>query len=353
VEKNGTTQINGSYSRTTTFDDDSIDGNSAFKNHLGKALFAELLYGDYITLQLMYSNDAAVVAANMTFGIYKLAGAGPKGDKGDQGDPGSGSTVTVQDEGTNVPNTPHSTINFKGDAVVAADAGSGVVDVTVSGASESAEEKWCWQIKLAKLRPTLLHKATSNFTPSGYDVYPIVGHNWRAGTVSEYDHGANYPYTIVVKSGTAVNMETDGWLFYIRSDEAHSASDPVQNDDPKKEYFKRIQYIQNNDYQFISAYVSDNGWDTQTISPGTYDSLLIGYSFENIREFNVINNAASRHLYHGNLQTDGYFADGFARHEDEFFIPFDETLKFDVRAGDKPDGGGIYTVRYIDVPSWW
>ena len=41
-------------------------------------------------------------------------------------------TIIVQDEDSNVTNTPHTTLNFKGDAVVASDSGSGVVDITIN-----------------------------------------------------------------------------------------------------------------------------------------------------------------------------------------------------------------------------
>ena len=217
----------------------------------------------------------------------------------------------------------------------------------------SDEEKWCYQIKLAKIRTTLLYKAYNNFVPSGYDVYPIIAHNWRVGTTAEYEHADSYPQTIVIKSGTAINFEYDGWMFYVKSTDVHSESDSVQNDDPKMEYFKRLKYIQNNSYLYITAWMSDGAWNTQAITPGIDGSLLIAYTFNNIREFTIFNNATDRHLYHGNLQTDGYSNLGFERHENEFFIPFDEILKFDVRAGNNPCGGGVYTVKYINLPNWW
>jgi len=219
----------------------------------------------------------------------------------------------------------------------------------------SDEEKFVWRIKLAKFRPALLNKANSTFTPSGYDVYPIVADDWRTGSSSEHSFGDGYPQTVVIKSGTLIDFQTgcEGWMFYVKSTDVHSITDSIQNDDPRKEYFKRLKYIQNNDYKYISAWMPKNGWSTQDITPGTYGSLLIGYSFNNIRIFNIYNAAVSKCLYHGHLQTDGYLTGGFTRHENEFFVPFDETLKFDVQAGSFPAGGGNYVVKYIDVPSWW
>jgi YD repeat-containing protein len=51
--------------------------------------------------------------------------------KGDKGDTGSGSTITVQDEGSPVAGTPHNTLNFVGDGVTVTNAGGGVATVTI------------------------------------------------------------------------------------------------------------------------------------------------------------------------------------------------------------------------------
>lgn len=58
---------------------------------------------------------------------------GPAGATGADGAPGSGSTLIVKDEGVNLPNTPHSSLNFKGARITATDTGSGVVDIDVAG----------------------------------------------------------------------------------------------------------------------------------------------------------------------------------------------------------------------------
>jgi len=47
-----------------------------------------------------------------------------------KGSDGAGATITVQQEGSNIPNTPHGTLNFVNDIIVT-DAGSGVVDISV------------------------------------------------------------------------------------------------------------------------------------------------------------------------------------------------------------------------------
>jgi hypothetical protein len=201
--------------------------------------------------------------------------------------------------------------------------GTGVEYTTLSGIRTSEQEKFIWQIKLAKIRPSFIYTTTSNFTPSGYDVYPILPHNWRAGTSSEYEHGGLYPNTVVIKDGTPINLASDGFMMYVRSTDVHSTSDAVQNDNPKMEYFKRLKYIQSNDYEYISAYMSRNAWNTQTIPAGTNGSLLISYTFDNVREFAIYVSSNDRHIYHGNYQTDGTLGHGLSRHEDMFFIPID------------------------------
>jgi len=44
---------------------------------------------------------------------------------------GSGTSLNIQEEGTSVPNTPHSTLNFVGERITAKDSGSGVATVTI------------------------------------------------------------------------------------------------------------------------------------------------------------------------------------------------------------------------------
>jgi len=48
-----------------------------------------------------------------------------------KGDTGTGASITIQDDGTDLPNTPHNTIDFIGGSLEATDAGSGVAQVRV------------------------------------------------------------------------------------------------------------------------------------------------------------------------------------------------------------------------------
>jgi len=107
---------------------------------------------DYLEVQIRFlvlNGQTGVVgnAVNDTiFWVAKMSGAagaagvdgtdgtdGTDGADGAQGIPGSGSSIAVQDEGVNVPNTPHTILNFIGGSVVATDAGGGIADITITG----------------------------------------------------------------------------------------------------------------------------------------------------------------------------------------------------------------------------
>jgi len=49
-----------------------------------------------------------------------------------KGNDGAGATLTIQEEGTSITNTPHGTLNFIGAEITASDAGAGVCDVTLA-----------------------------------------------------------------------------------------------------------------------------------------------------------------------------------------------------------------------------
>jgi hypothetical protein len=113
-----TTVIPGSL--RTASEDDEI-------NDLSNAITAELTAGTYLTLQHQASGTGNVLHSTTTFAVTRARGA-----TGAQGPAGSGSSITVKDEGTSVPNTPHTSLNFIGAGVVVTDAGSGQADITIS-----------------------------------------------------------------------------------------------------------------------------------------------------------------------------------------------------------------------------
>lgn len=81
--------------------------------------------GDYFTLQILRTGGSTGLAyANMVVYAIKLGGA-----KGEKGDTGIGSNIAIQSHLTDVPNTPHSTVNFDG-PLEATDLGGGKVTVS-------------------------------------------------------------------------------------------------------------------------------------------------------------------------------------------------------------------------------
>ena len=130
--------IAGSYALSGTFEDTSIDGAyEAVDDYLSHTFLAELTAGEFITLQFRYqpgADGADILANTASFKVVRLEGL-----RGDRGPAGAGSTVIIQDEGVDLPNTPHSIINFVGDAVEATDS-TGVATITIEGGTFSGSE---------------------------------------------------------------------------------------------------------------------------------------------------------------------------------------------------------------------
>ena len=111
-----------------------------------------------------------------------------------KGDPGSGTSVSIADEGTDINNTPHSTLNFKGEYVTATDAGNGVADITISPTKQEYMVV-IWAEENAALSDDTYEWAFGNggntaqnngcpiFVPNGYTVEVVaLGLNLNAGS---------------------------------------------------------------------------------------------------------------------------------------------------------------------------
>jgi len=103
---------------------------------------------------------------------------GPQGPQGIAGQDGSGSTINIQDSGTNIPNTPHSVLNFEGDLTVT-DAGSGTANINVNPTKQKymvpiwaeenaalADDTYEWAF--GNGANTSANNGISIFIPSGY-----------------------------------------------------------------------------------------------------------------------------------------------------------------------------------------
>jgi len=140
VRLNDTTVLADSLADTTVFNDSSIPG-ALHDDTVSMPGFLRLFTaGDFLSLQIIKTelgsaSDTATEAGEAQFAAFRMKG--PRGSKGAPGAPG-GATVIIQEEGVNIPNTPHTTINFKGPAVTATDAGSGVADIDITATGGGA-----------------------------------------------------------------------------------------------------------------------------------------------------------------------------------------------------------------------
>jgi len=223
----------------------------------------------------------------------------------------------------------------------------------VASISTTIEEQRIWQIRLAKLRPSLIREAHANFTPVGYNVHPVIGSGWRFGVNDEYIDGAGYAYGRVIVDGTQVDIDTNnaGWLLYVKSTDVMNFNDSVQAD-PVASYYKRIDYLNSLSCLQVSDNINKN-WGIKIVTPGVHGSLLLSYTYNNVRVFDILDSTKSYRCYRGSISARGQLSTGFNRTEAEFLVPFDAPLVFKVKVCRNPKGGGTYSVKYIDVPSWW
>lgn len=125
----GYNQISGSIGRMYN------RNNSQGGNTATRTLILDLSTGDKIKMQasrISGTSTVVTLADGSALTISRVEGVGPQG-------PAGSNTITIQDEGSNVANTPHSTLNFVGSNVTVTDAGSGVATITISGGGSSDE----------------------------------------------------------------------------------------------------------------------------------------------------------------------------------------------------------------------
>lgn len=104
------------------------DGND--ENIVTNEVLASLSANDFVSFQVKKTAGTHDIVRDTVVTVIKCAGA-----KGDKGDTGSGSNVIVKDEGTNIPNTPHTDLNFVGTGVTVTDGGAGVATITIPGST--------------------------------------------------------------------------------------------------------------------------------------------------------------------------------------------------------------------------
>ena len=111
-----------------------------------------------------------------------------------KGADGAGSSITVSEDSTNIPNTPHSTLNFVGD-ITATDSGSGIADITVKFPKNTYMFP-VWAEENSTLRNNTFEWAFGNGanTPSGNGMLIYVPSGYKCELVA---------MSLVLRQGTA------------------------------------------------------------------------------------------------------------------------------------------------------
>jgi len=192
----GFAEVGGSRARWFHDSSEEEGGNAGFA-------ILELDAGDVIRIrgQVVDGSDQINTLANslrlsiQTVGANGAAGAA--GAQGEQGVTGSGSTIIVEDEGSNIPNTPHSNLNFVGAGVTAADGGSGVATITIPGGGTAniAQYRQTGNLTINTSATTVVLNANdfedSNYTRSGENITIDTAGIYRISYSIFFDTTAN------------------------------------------------------------------------------------------------------------------------------------------------------------------
>ena len=150
------------------------------------------------------TDDNSLRLSVQTVGANGAAGAA--GAQGEQGVTGSGSTIIVEDEGSNIPNTPHSNLDFVGAGVTVTDAGSGVATITIPGGGTAniAQYRQTGNLTINTSATTVVLNANdfedSNYTRSGENVTIDTAGIYRIS------------YSIFFDTTTNARRTCDGWV---------------------------------------------------------------------------------------------------------------------------------------------
>ena len=140
--------LRGRVNDTTTIPGSEIsieepDAGKDTSTNVSQTFYYLFTAGDFVTIQIDRSGGSGTyrIEEGATFSIQQQKGRpgadgvdGEDGVAGTPGPTGSGTTINVYDDGTLVPNSPFSELNFIGD-LSASDAGSGRVDIEFVGSS--------------------------------------------------------------------------------------------------------------------------------------------------------------------------------------------------------------------------
>lgn len=179
--------------------------------------------GDQLKVQGRVTQGASslhTVAHGSSFTAFSVRGQkgedGIDGQDGAPGPPGSGSTLLIQDEGSYIANTPHTTLNFKGNTVTVTDAGGGVADIDIITAPHVFGDDFAYSVSestSSTSNTSFLHKISM--------VTPTLTQNalYRVGWYYEWNY--NSTSTDIEVRGT-IGSQT---MFNHREEPQDSGSD--------------------------------------------------------------------------------------------------------------------------------
>lgn len=160
LELNGA-EVDATRGEVIHWDEHGITGDGT----CGRTAILTLATSDVLNVQAQVTTGSAGYTT-ATGGVgLTLSSIGGNGAAGPQGPAGAGSTVNVEDSGTPLAGTPHSSLNFSGFTV--ADAGGGVADITAvppvfgsdyqraESLARSTTTSTTFQDKLTVVTPTL------------------------------------------------------------------------------------------------------------------------------------------------------------------------------------------------------
>ena len=138
--------------------------------------------------------------------IQSVGANGIPGAQGEQGPAGSGSTLRIQDEGSNLANTPHQALNFTGAGVTASDAGGGVATINIPGGAAAsaniAQYRNNANQTIATTATTVALNANdfqdSNYSRSGENITINTAGVYKISYSAYYDTTANARRTLEV-----------------------------------------------------------------------------------------------------------------------------------------------------------
>lgn len=132
VRINDSTVINGSEQSIKTADNSNLNDDEIA---VTQVFLVELATNDYVTWQYDASSSGEYLKADAIMTVSRMQGV--PGEAGQDGAPGGAGTMIVKDEGTNIPNTPHSAFNWVGSGVTVVDSGAGLATITIPGDGEA------------------------------------------------------------------------------------------------------------------------------------------------------------------------------------------------------------------------